>query len=79
MSFNKCYVSEPSDLIKEIEKTGANQTYLYYKKVESFIGSSESIAIVRELVLLVRENKSDDEILLKFKEKYPDLFKPSQF
>lgn len=74
MSFNKSYVSDPSELIKEIEKTGANQTYHYYRKTESFIGCSESVAILRELIALVREGKSDSEIMIALKEKHPEAF-----
>ena len=71
---NKIYVSDPTELIKEIEKVGAAHFVWINRKSDTFIGCSESVSIIRETVALVKEGKSDDEVILALKEIHPDLF-----
>jgi hypothetical protein len=74
MGFNKYYVPEPAELVKQISISGPTEFRKNRLKIDAMIGSTDSVRIVEHVFDLVSMGTSDPEILESLTAKFPSLF-----
>lgn len=74
MGFNKYYVPEPAELVKQISTSGPSEFRKRRTKIDAMIGSTDSVRIVEHLFDLVEIGTSDQEILESLVQKFPSHF-----
>lgn len=75
MGFNKYYVPEPAELVKQISTSGPSEFRESRKRIDAMIGSTDSVRIVEHVFDLVEMGTSDPEILESLSEKFPSHFR----
>ena len=74
MGFNKYYVPEPAELVKQIEDKGPAEFRKSRAKIDAMIGSTDSVRIVEHIFDLANIGTSDQEILESLIQKFPRHF-----
>jgi hypothetical protein len=74
MGFNKYYVPEPAELVKQIEDKGPAEFRKSRTKIDAIIGSTDSVRIVEHIFDLANIGTSDQEILESLIQKFPRHF-----
>ena len=74
MGFNKYYVPEPAELVKQIEDNGPAEFRKNRTKIDAIIGSTDSVRIIEHLFDLASIGTSDQEILESLIQKFPRHF-----
>jgi hypothetical protein len=74
MGFNKYYVPEPAELVKQISTSGPSEFSKNRKKIDAMIGSTDSVRIVEHLFDLAEMGSPDQEILESLVQKFPNHF-----
>lgn len=74
MGFNKYYVPEPAELVKQISTIGPTEFRKNRLKIDAMIGSTESVRIVEHVFDLAEIGAPDHEILESLTDKFPSHF-----
>lgn len=74
MGFNKYYVPEPGELVRQITEKGPASFRESRNKIDAMIGSTESVRIVEHVFDMAEIGSTDSEILESLLEKFPSHF-----
>ena len=74
MGFNKYYVPEPAELVKQIMENGPTAFRKNRNKIDAMIGSTDSIRIVEHVFGLAKMEAPDSEILESLEKMFPSHF-----
>jgi hypothetical protein len=74
MGFNKYYVPEPAELVRQISDNGPAEFSKSRTKIDAIIGSTDSVRIVEHLFDLAEIGTSEQEILESLVQKFPRHF-----
>jgi hypothetical protein len=75
MGFNKYYVPEPGELVRQITEKGPSSFRENRNKIDAIIGSTESVRIVEHVFDMAEIGSPDSEILESLSQKFPTHFK----
>jgi hypothetical protein len=74
MGFNKHYVPQPAELAKLIKEQGPSSYMNTHRTVETFLGDTESIAIIDVLQTGMKHGLNDDNMMAALKKAHPKHF-----
>jgi hypothetical protein len=74
MGFNKYYVPEPGELVKQISENGPLQFSRVRNKIDAMIGSTDSVRIIEHLFGMAATGLSDLEMRESLNERFPGYF-----
>jgi hypothetical protein len=72
MGFNKFFVPEPTEVVRQVKLNGPTQ--FINRKIDAVIGNTTSIKMMDHIELEVSSGKLDKQILTSLRKKFPKYF-----
>ena len=74
MGFNKYYVPEPAELVKQIYGQGPVEFAKSKRNIDAMIGSTDSVRIVEHVLDLFQIESSDSDMIASLVDRFPAYF-----